>query len=686
MPKVEKLDLGTKTMHSYKGSLLWNYFSLFERQVSVPVTMQTSMFVFDFKQTAERIFGPDVSDDKLRRLIAMLAAATDKLDDDVIQQAFDELGISTSDDEDGGANIRDLSDKIRDHITSSIARSGISPLLFKDVLSGATESVQFEDFRNLNLAEITLAVETVQTLYSMFVRSSSVAEIAAFIREEFFNNKFLEMTRILLKTMNYESNASVMARTSYVLDETFRAIYDVPFVEMSPKFTGKVYQIEDVFLPELNFAEMIGGVVISIRSLAGMPWSTEESTLKLDDVVTQMVTGVGQLSPFVPAEVGDIDIDRVSQFMERITLKHALERILTNDFGQFENRVMSVINERKYLRDDAYDEIIRDGVRCASILFEAFLDTGASMKYFALSDDIFYPEIHPVLQREIRDFTFNMLGEFKNFSLPMENPRFYNEPAHMINQTVSYDFNLPEFVLSDDDRKNAKSFVLGAQDEEFLKVYTSGLDSGDIWDLDTVPIGRRMLNNADLVQPTYRYTFAVTNDILRSEAVRYTFGLIPYKDVVAKLDFAKDLLEKGTLKMFKSAFEMSMIMRMPLELAESMFEKYGDDLFLDLTAHNDLLFYFAPELFKIREVKELGDKVNRVKPFIANWPAFMTEKDASFPLGRIGVTLDDVTTNPKPPKPAKAKDKVPESDEASSDADQTVDDAEGQTDSGTDES
>lgn len=648
-----KLDLGTKVKHSYKGALLNEYFSLFDRQVSVPVSIQTSMFVFDFKQTAERALGEKISDEKLRRMITTLAAAIDRLDDNSIRKIFEDLGYTVEGED--NSMVADLAKAIRNHVTNSIARSGISPILFKDVFTSSNKILAFEDFRSLSLAEITDAIRHVQVLYGKFTRSEPVAEIASYMRESLFSNKVMEMARLLLKTISYESTARVQSRLSYVLDESFKSIYGAPYVSTSPVFTGKVYEIDKIEMPELSFGEMLGGVIVGIRTLSGMPWSQDSVQIDLKDVVVQLTTGIGKAVPFVPDDVGDIDLNRVATFMERMTLKHIITRILTNDFGSFERRVMSVITERKYLRDDSFDDIIREGLTCASIVFDAFLDTGASMKFFTTSDDIYFNGIHPIRQREVRDFVYKYLGDFKNFSMPMTHASFYNEPAHLINHTISYAFTLPEFVIKDEDRTRAKTFVLAAEEETFMKVFRTKIESGDIWDFPNTPLSRRLLNLADLVEPVYRLSFPVTNDILRSDAVRYAFGILPVSEVKKKTSYSKDLISRGTVRMFKTAMEMSMQMRLPLELAEQLFSKYKDEFYLDLTADASLTFYFDPALFKIREVAEFGDAARLIRPFVMTYPGYVKDVDASYPLSAAPVTLEDTTKNPPVTKKADKK-------------------------------
>jgi hypothetical protein len=642
---------GTSIQYGVKNYFLHQYIHDFQnRMVSVPVTVQKSLFVFDFQYLLKNKYNIDATEERISQLIYLIAATQNKLDDKSLIKSMKEMGLFPASSErespDDKKGKRDdtfsperIIQDIKQSVVNQMTKSGISTLLYRDIFnSKESERISVGE---LKIADVVHGIGKCKALYGKFIDSEPSMDVATFLRDSVLTSPIVKFISGLMDITTSTNHPLIQVKMSHVIDQVFKTTYGREYVTINPIFPGKCYKLDDIMVPDITFADSLGATVLGVRMMMGLPIDISESQINLSSLVEQQVTGIGQLLPQMHAEIGTVDPNHISDFMVREMVKRIIVRVMTGDFGFYESRINNTIERKKYTRDDAVDHIIRKGIQCSSIFMESFFDVIATFKFFATDDTVYFPEINPLKKKQIREFTTKFMDQFSQFSLPLGHPNYYSEPAHVIGHKVDFQASLPEFVMTDNDYDKAPQFVLGDNQDATLRLYSSGVTSGDFFDIEDLKYSQRLLKHASKYEPLYRFNVIYENPVLQSDLVRHAFNLIPLSQIIT-LPFANDLLSRGRLEYFSSASDMSFKMHLPIEVADMIFEKGKNDFYLNLTDSSAVTFYMDSRVFDIFMVKPMGD-FQYLPSFSMRWPGVLEDMESTFFMQRPG-TIETVIT------------------------------------------
>lgn len=631
------------------------YQQAFKSMVPVPAAVVSTIFQLDFKRMLE-MYDPKMqktSEAKLEQLLRILISTYDSLKtDDVVKQLKNmglQLSANSKDPDSDDATLKDFVEQLRRKITSSVAESGIQNLMIRNVLSERLQSNAIDAFDKVDMKYIATAVRTTQKFWSRFANATPGPELVQFLSEEMAANPLLAGLKSLSVVLRSDQAAVIPCRESYAIDQLFQIAFGQPFISQETILQAKAYNVTGMVMPEITFADSVACFMWSMNQIMGLgDPDPEVKQMPLSKMVDQVVTGVGQNMPFLPSEAGLIDAKRMDQHFTKTYMLNAFMRMLRDQPGDLRNRVANQVKNSKFFKIDEYETQFNESLYIMSVAFEAFRDTAAFYRELYKREDILfadYNELHPLKRRQVTKFLEDTAMDVSGFLLNMEHPNYYKQAGHLISHSSTYlsgEAMHFDYVLSKKEKQAAPPYVLvtsgSVEQERFLRVFSSGVVSGSWYDLNDggLPLSIRMIMNARIVKPSYKFTMEISNPLLTTKVVQHLYSLFPL-DAILKIqkqypEIGDALTSVGQLVQYASAEELSIAMQIPLELASLIWEKKGgSEFFLDVSGHTGIMYFIDPALCPMYETRELSTD-RYVTPFISNYPALDIEENSAFQI------------------------------------------------------
>jgi len=658
-------SIGTELKVTPSNLLLSTYFGqMFTNQVSVPVQISNNRFLLEFKESLALITkeADTLSDEVMRNILAIIVATYERLNVDETVDKLIDMGIhvskgvsagkkrsntTTSQAEDEREVLTAFVNKIQERITQLSVESGLSNLLIQDVLTNRRDNgdLNLNVLGEISFGKIGTMVAWTQEFYALFVRQERGDTLAQLLAKR-SSGSLLRGGRALYTLFRSGSGAYVQARENYVMDELFMDMTGRKLVDVSPLMKNKIYRVTGGALPDISFADAIAGYIWSLNTLQGIASDSEEGeSMSISTMVDQIITGVGERVPFLPSEAGSVDTSRLEEHYKVVYLLHLVRRFLSDNPGEFYNRVQNSVQGNRFFKAEGVEKLFNEELYILSACFEAFRDTAFYYRDLYRNNQILFTdwrELNPLKRKQLTEFMESfVLGSANAFTYGIEHPAFYKQPGHLTTHTASSLAANPLDVsvyIAPEAWASSMHYILGGEDETFLRIGSAGIISGSWWDLPAseLPYGRRLLDRAHRIQPTYTFKVHLPDVLLASSVVKQMYAIYPKNSgEFAQLRETDPALWEMVRRLaqerrFFRVTDLSMAMRLPLEIAEVIWDRAGEDHeFIDLSALEGLTFVMDPNVSRYYEFRQLSNE-RYVAPFVANYPVFVEEVDKSY--------------------------------------------------------
>lgn len=660
---LSKQNLGSTLKYSSKNIVLASYFNDFAtRRIPVPVLVQGGVFLLDFEESLRDAIDAQktISSDKFRNLLALIVKTYDKLDAIEMARILKEYGIKLPKDSKAGASdedsIESFVSEIKTRIARQLAESGLSGALVSTFFTEDAEKISFKEFGAINLSNIGSVVDNVQNFYSQFKQHATGDSLADTLNSMCTTNPILQATSSLLRTFYSSQGSYVQARENYVMDKMFQSAFGEPLVSKTSLLDGRFYQIDEVNFPEISYADALTVFLWSMNTSMGVDTAFDENKkgLPISDILTELVTGIGVIMPFLPEQAGKPDFGRIEEHYKRVFLMHLIRRITSDLPGDFHGRVINSIKTNKYFKLEEYEKEFMHSLRTLSMVYESYRDTAAYYRALYRNEDVVFADfdqLHHLRRRKITEFVESLIERFSTSSQTVDHPAYYKLPTHVTMNTastLSFTPMAPDWAVSRNSLSTIRhDRVLDVRD--FTNVmrfgcFTAGLHPTSSWfsiapKLDAMGLPYPLINEAKTLHPMYYFTTPSDDALLGSEALRAMLRAIPEREIkrIEKINdiVADQIASKSSRFRVHDVYEFSMRLEIPTEMAEAILRKRkssADDYWYDLSDITDVTYFMAPHVAPILEFVNMDEEGNYkfVPPFVATFPALVTSSTDTF--------------------------------------------------------
>lgn len=650
MSSFNRLSDG-RVVYSPKALLASHWFnSIYPKTVSLPVGMTTSLVGFDFKSEFEKMDPlQNRSAASIDRLVKLMGKTLDHLSDEEMEVLLRKHGFKGLKSQEITEIVQQMRMKIRDTFT----KSAIPSIVLRDVLRQEGNKNLLQSLGSLGYGDVVGGVALVQELYGKFALSTSLDDVISYVTVNMTSNTAYKYVRSLYNIFQRTPGATIQARMSYVADTILKSTADRTFVKTEPMLDGIAYEISEIdFMgaDDLTFIDSLVGFFMSMRSVMGLETNTGALSVSMDEFAREMVIGIGEFLPYLPQEFlqqSQPNFLNIQKLITDLWTLRVIERVASDDPGGTEARINNIMDARKYTRQDAYDEMIRESVTISSIMYESFLDVAAMFKDLATNRNVYFDDLTPKKQVQYSTFMFSYLERYKNYNIGTNHPRFLNEAAHVINHGFTFMASEAKWIVKDRYYDGTKRFLVDPNDFSYKELLKSPHVKGHYID---APMGfdYRLINLAQDYKPSYSLTIAAPDVLASQDVFKIGLGMVPFQQV-KDTGYYRYFLDFCSLEQIMTVEEFMQKFSVPMEIARAAWK--GQMLYANFKSLNAVHLFWDSDVAPIYEMREVEggetDGAYRMDPFVAEWPYMIDRVVMTGELktgrGAIGNAKDSVT-------------------------------------------
>lgn len=677
-------NIKSKLMFGTKNLLLSDYFSdMVSRRVPVPARVSNGMFLLDFESTLKEVIvgQQKINDDKFRLLVSMIVKVYDTLEAKQLAPILIEAGLkvpvkgSGKSVESEEEALTRMIDTIKERIARQITESGFSGAMISTFFTESAGSFSFTEFKGIDLASVSLVVRETQSFYSKFILGGKGDDLAMTLNSAIATNPILHSASALLRVFYSAEGMYVTCRESFIMDKIFKDVFGKPLVSKDTLFNGRFYEITDIDMPDLSYADALAMYLWSINQSMGIDVALDDKkqVLSAGDIIKELVTGVGLVLPFLPSEAGKPNVKKAQDHYKRIYLINLIRRISSDLPGSYYNSITNNIKNNRFFKLDESETEFHFSLKVLSMAYEAFRDTAAYYKDMYTRKDVFFSDtvtLHAKKRDKITEFVEKLVDQLKGSIQNAEHPAYYKLASHVTNtsetELVSSPY-IPDWTV---DRKavddatslmmmpSGTSLTIG---QPVLRVMTSGLHPSSTGWFDILGILAPLqlpyaaIVNATRVKPEYYFTVPDDSVLLNSDAIQAQLSFMSQSEIDAlaqKNRVVADMIQSVSQRFTPySAEEFSMRMKLPVEVARAILNRDGvgssfTGSWYDLSGLVNVTYFLSPHLSPIYEVIE-NDEPNRyLPPFIGIYPTLLTEQNMAYDMYAAAAAALDYQQDP----------------------------------------
>lgn len=662
MNDIEKQSTGSPVIslqHAMASDWLNNVHT---NTVSIPASMGSTMFLFSLKEEFKRMAAfKKVSEDTLEYIVGMVARGAGLLDAKAIAAILDEAGLKL----DGGGEA--VVKGIVTGLQKTLINEAGGNFILETLLDNDLTDLEDLSLKDVTFESIEAMIKSSQDLYSKYANIDSVAELTKFTSTAIAPNELYRVTSVINSILNKTPGPTTRSSLAYVVNE-IRGQSDLD--KMYPLKTvvqGKVYKIspEDKYA-KVRYQDLLAALIIGIRTVQGISTSEKDSKITLSKVVESMVTGIGDIQPFIPLEAGEVDMAAAKEILLDRFRYYLIRRLAMRDPGSYLSQVDAIKEYKKYDKVHSINKSHLNIIESMSYVISSFYDAVAWAKMILTDDNIQLPGLHPLKMKKVTAFVYSSLDKYKAFTLSSDNPRFMNEPAHVMNHTVEFNYNMPDYVVP-----YGAANVL---DERYFEDETSGeirqwfrtrLQSGTYMDMQT-EIRPDLFSRMNLVSPFYYHTVPAPEIIKTYPVFSQMMSVYKGSSFLGKLDaryrqWIKEMFENEYIS---SVHELRAWSGLPLDIVGELYNRASDYFKItDMQTMSIIVdFTEAPilEMGKIYEDREDIPVAYAAYPFVSKrvLSTGIHIQDTASLQGLSKFTTDD--QSPTPPNNVAPKSDLPD--------------------------
>jgi hypothetical protein len=604
---------------SLRAALLSDWFTrIANTPVSVPSSVTNSLFIFSFQRTLDsQELLKDMSMRRVSVLMKLMAAAiNDGAKPEVIQDLAGQAGLNLEI-KDG----KSIADRVRAAIEQTFTQRSLSSFFIKSALDNPGAMADLSAITKINFPDIFGAVKDIQEWYATIATSSPVAEVTAKALS-MMSNPAIGMTRQLDVIFHSSEGGSIPSTLSTVMNIIREGTVGEPIIEQDTEIRGVLYKVNsfNMFPEDAGYKDVALAYFMLIRAMMGLETAAETKTVEYHTMFDAMMTGVGMPLPFLPAELKPETMARAEHLIRDLFMTCLIERIIKREYGNVASNLRSIMDDRRYRRDDAYDQFLQQSIDIMSAVFSSFLDTAGQLRQLLDAPNIYYSDVHPIMRSKYTKIIHDYLGAYSSFSTSTDSRRRLHDLALIVNEKGKMTFSFPDTIIPDSALKVANQRFLSNSDGTEWTSFAKQDTTSSVWDAP-IPIAPMLISYAADITVVHGVQLVVPPFLAQTEAFKAVYTLIPLDDVVEKFDISQRILERGTITYVSSLNEFAARMDLPLDIANRLFTAPGFYLHLTNASHYQL--YWDRELAPVFEVKLVSPENFHVAPWIAPYPYLM---------------------------------------------------------------
>jgi len=574
MNQIDKQSSGTPLItlqHAMASDWLNNVHT---NTVSIPASMGSTMFLFSLKEEFKRMAAfKKVSDDTLEYVVGLVARGAGLLDANAIEGILKEAKI----------NLKDGGKGVVEGIISGLQKTLINEaggnFILETILDDQLVDLEDLSLTKVNFESIEQMIKASQDLFSKYANIDSVAELTKFTTSAIAPNELYRVTSVINSILNKTPGPTTRASLAYVVNQIRDESGLEKMYPLKSVIEGKVYKIS----PENKYAsvryqDLLAALIIGIRTVQGISTEEGDATMTLSKVVEHMVTGVGDVQPFIPTEAGDVDMGAAKEILLDRFRYYLIRRLAMRDPGSYMSSIDSIKEYKKYDKIHSINKSHLNIIESTSYVVSAFYDSVAWCKSILTDTNISLPGLHPLKMKKVTAFVYQSLDKYKAFTLSSDNPRFMNEPAHVMNHSVDFNYNMPEYVVP-----YGSANVL---DERYFEDETSGeirqwfrttLMAGTYMDMNT-EILPSLFSRMNVVMPYYFHTVPSPEIIKTYPIFAQMMSVYKGSSFLGKLDsrYRQWIKEMFDNEYISSVHELRAWSGLPLDVLGEIYSRASD--------------------------------------------------------------------------------------------------------------
>jgi hypothetical protein len=584
----------------------------YSAKIPVPIDVVNDSVVFSLDKVLRKTeMFRTKSDEEIRRIVNLMGKTILSMREAKIDVILKEMGITDPD-------IK-LANMLESELSKAFSRGALQSM-FYDLEPSAGNIKELKQITNLSFADVSSAIELVQNLYGMFAVSESAEKIVGQIKDVLYPNPLFALANTMYNSFFLASGAQMQVNKGYVLNQLYDALNFGKFLEFDEELPGLMYRLQTFpLLENMRYSTAIAGYFMCLRTIMGIPTS-KKTKMDFWSMVKNMHLGSGTTIPFIPSEIGDIDMKEAGDLITRMVVWRLMDRMTAREMGPTYGRFDQIINLRKYGRVEAYEKLFRRGPLLASYIMDAFVDVAAWLKMFVTDENIHFPEFNPVVKKKLNEFMFSYLDQFKTFSLPSDHPLFLHEAALLTNASVqNLGEGLPSFIYRDKVLNSTKMLMTDLNSFTMKGYLKNEIISGSVFDAP-INMDWRYQNLASSGSPMY--AMYLPNPALLVDRPMFTAGLSTHDlDKIQKFDLWNYFKLRGDVEYIQTPEEYSKVFSVPFDMAKRIMKGRKNHSFFRFKDVTNAAYVWDEDQAPIYEIREISDD-HIIPPFIAKWPYF----------------------------------------------------------------
>lgn len=619
--------ISTGTPHiPVRTAMLSDWFNRINNEkIQVPASVTTSLFVFSFEQMVDvKTNFRKMSSERIKATLNLLKSSLNSLDDAEVVSMARELQLVPSELDDA-APAQNILDSIRDNIRRSFLMQGVSSFFIEDVLSSSGSGIDLRQLGEVKYEDLHRAISKIQDIYSRLAAGQPAADIVSTLRALFEGETLFATIRQLHFLMTAAPGGSVSTKLSHVLNTFSRGMNGQDIVTLTEEVPGILYQVDGVDgFPNLEYKDLLGGYFAMIRTIMGVTTTNTTQSVNFRELLTGMMTGVDMPLPFVPSDLRPESLETVERFVVQQFTSRVIELICKRDYGTVASGLRSIMDDRKYRRNETFDAFLQESLDVVSVIFEAFKNVTGMLRGLIDNPTIWFDDVHPVRRKQYTKSLWEYLSQFSSFSTATDDRRRLYDLALVVNEGTYITTSVPKFIVPDSVIKNAESALMYANDKatEFA-AYFKQPTSSSMWDAP-VPVNHIILSQAKEVHLDYMVRQRTPEFLTKYDAMRSAFMLQPMKDVISKSRFSFTLMESARAVYVATAEEFATRLSLPLDVAQRVWK--GADFYLDFSGTMDHIVVWPHSIAPVLETRLLSDTNYHLAPWVGTYPYLLKKE------------------------------------------------------------
>lgn len=599
------------------------YREKFNVLVDIPVGTEKALLVFSLQTELKKkeIF-QKMSEKSYLTLIQVVSSALGALDDKAMRKAIAQSGLDFDNDA-----VTSILTEIRKEVTKQISGAGIASILVNDVLQAKMSKV--EKIKDINFASIMDAITRVQDLYGAFASSASLAAVGEQIGSMFQSVSLIKHVHDVWVTMNRHKSATVKGRLTYALDKMYENTFGEEMLDMKTVISGMHYHVNDVkIVKDLKYRQVVCTYFVSLRALLGIETTEDNVAVKLSELLDHFLLHIPDQLPVLPQELSCTakEIKDGQQVFARMWLMNVYQAILTHDEGTLAHQINNVMEDRKYTRNESWDGMIREGITISSIMFSAYVKTGAQFRDWARDEDIYFMEDRNLthnVKLKLNKFVFDVVQGY-NTLLSLEHTRFLHNPAHIVNYSESprMGTDIQYFIPDKEMQFNKVQWMINEQTLERTLIYKNKIITGTDLDVE-MDISRVLLPMSYNITPLLGFTLARPG-IFAGDVSAAFLGIQSVEFLMSLTDIPGEILRASELVLIKDASDIAETFGISEEIAEMIFK--GPGMYASLARQSTMFMTWDFETAPVVEFSAI-DITKGYIPFCARYPYLLTYRN-----------------------------------------------------------